>query len=274
MMSNKVPFIVPTLAQRIAERDATPTAQNEKKNNNQAAFAESVFIPENTVNGSRHDDASNKRHGFSKSVAELKNQKGEKLRDNAAIILRYLCNTARKYGHVIERKKWARVNLNHISKQYPYMGRSTVDENVLRLQSFGCCEIENLNSEFHDPKYDRTRCYHIPKKWMNAAEEELRCFDAALAARIGVPAAVIYFNFNHWIGECERLKREKRVRLSPANLKDLLPYDKSTIKRAINQIAKAGLIPKVPGMEYWYAQGIKKQRGQKRTRRGQNRTTT
>ena len=110
-----------------------PTAT---KQNKDTAFTGSV--PDGNV--SNRGGEEDKTHGFSKTLAQLKNAKGESLGYNAAIILRYLSAISRKNGRNIDAKKWVRVNLDHISEQYPYMGRSTVDDNILRLEQFGCCE--------------------------------------------------------------------------------------------------------------------------------------
>jgi hypothetical protein len=234
---------------------------------NKAAFAESAHRKEGASTGN-NENSENKRHGFSNTVAKLKNKDGQALGGNAAIILRYVSYALRRYGKVVEGKKSVRVNLDHISRQYPYMGRSTVDENVRRLQAFGCCEIKDLHAEFHRPKYDRTRCYHVPKRWMDAAEEEPRYFDTDVAARVGVPAAVIYANFSYWISEGEKDGKKKCVRLAPAVFASLLPYNRSTIKRAINRLVEEGLIEKTPGERCWYVVGTGKASGSNPDRDG------
>ena len=206
-------------------------------------------------------DEKKKPHGFSKTLARIKNTHGEELGWHAAIILRYLSFMVRRHSKDINGKRWARINLDHITKQYPYIGRSTVDENVLRLKEFGCCVIENLNAEFKRRKNDRTRCYHVPRKWMDAAEEEPRYFNPEIAALVGVPAASIYYNFCHWIDDLEAQEAVKQWELRPAVLMELQPFSKSTIKRAIKLLANGGFIEPVPGSQCLYAPGTSKMRG-------------
>ena len=231
------------IAETAEECNVIPTA-----NHNITASPESIL--DESVSESGGDEG--KTHGFSKTLAQVKNKDGEQLGWNAAIILRYLSFMVRKYGTKLDGKKWVRINLDHISKQYPYLGRSTLDENVIRLKRFGCCEIENLNRKFKRPKYDRTRCYHVPQEWMDATEDVPRYFDAAIAAEVGVPAAAIYHNFCHWIDVCKEKKLEERVHLKPETLVDLLPFSKPTIKRAIKTLIEHGFIIPVEGMKCWY----------------------
>src|SRR5256885_920572 len=123
--------------QRIANRaedvQDIPTAENYN-----AAFTESALKSISERSGEKD----NKPHGFSKTVAQIKNARGDELGANAAILLRYLSFRVRKHGKNIDGKRWVRINLDHLAKQYSYMGRSTVDENVIRLANFGCCEIK------------------------------------------------------------------------------------------------------------------------------------
>ncbi len=247
------------------ESNAIPTAN---KQNNSTAFTGSVS--EGNVSNKSSGGEENKTHGFSKTLAEIKNSKGEPLGYNAAIILRYLSAISRKYGSNIDGKRWVRVNLDHISEQYPYMGRSTVDDNIIRLEQFGCCEKQNGLVELKRRKNDRTRCYHIPKKWMDAAEDTPRYFNSAVAQAVKVPAAVIYYNFCHWIGECKERKVESRVKLSPATLVELLPFSESTVKRSLKTLEAEKYIHPVPGKICWYAETIQELRGSKPDDKGPN----
>ena len=242
-----------------------PTAT---KQNKDTAFTGS--IPEGNVSNKGGEEDESKTHGFSRTLAEIKNAKGESLGYNAAIILRYLSAISRKYGRNIDGKRWVRVNLDHISEQYPYMGRSTVDDNITRLEQFGCCEKQNGLVELKRRKNDRTRCYHIPKKWVDATEDTPRYFNSAVAQAIKVPAAVIYYNFCHWLGVNKEEEHERGVKLSPATLVELLPFSESTVKRSLKTLEAKKYIQPVPGKTGWYVKESEELRGSKPDEEGSN----
>lgn len=234
------------------------------------AQANNSDVSTSTPRSIRENGDKSKTHGFSKTVAEIRRPNGEKVGWNAAIVLRYLAIKVRDHGKKNDGKKWVRVNLDWICSQYPYLGRSTVDECVQRLVEIGACEAKNMNSYFGRPKYDRTRSYHVPVKWMNAAEEEIRYFDSALATEIGVPAATIYRNFMHWIEECREKEQPEHVQLAPAVIETLQPFDKSTIKRAIATLKTKGMIVPVGGKQCWYVKGPVDWPGSKADETGSN----
>lgn len=95
-------------------QDVNPTAPK----NNTKASAESTFTESVS---DRSQPKKTKRHGFSKTLAELKNDKGEKLGCKASTLLRYLAYSSRAYGKNIHGKIIVRINLDHISEQYSYM---------------------------------------------------------------------------------------------------------------------------------------------------------
>jgi hypothetical protein len=197
-----------------------------------------------------------KPHGFSKKVAEKKKD-GKKLGYNAAIILRYLSYLYRKCGKDIGNKRWVRVNLDHISDQYSYMGRSTIDDAVQKLKEFGACEVASMNGYFTRRSYDRTNCFHIPKEWRDMAEEEIRYFLPSVAEEVGVPAATIYYNFMHWIGEWYEEGVEPRAELCPSVIVKLQPFSKATIKRALAELKEKGFIASLKNNS-WYVEGARK----------------
>ena len=193
-----------------------------------------------------------KPHGFSKTVAEMKKGR-KKLGWSAAVVLRYLGYMLGKQGEEYEGKQWVRINLDHIASQYPYLSRAGVDKTIQRLISFAACAKKNLNVEFGRSKIDRTRWFHVPKQWMNAAEEDLRYFFAPLAGIIGVPAAVIHYNFIYWIGKMQEAKEEAVVSLTPEKQAALQTFAKATIKRAIKRLVDVSLIFTVPENQCLYA---------------------
>ena len=193
-----------------------------------------------------------KPHGFSKTVAEMKKGK-KKLGWSAAVVLRYLANMLGKQGEEYEGKQWVRINLDHIASRYPYLSRAGVDKAIQRLISFGACAKKNLNVAFKRSKIDRTRWFHVPKQWVNAAEEELRYFFAPLAGVIGVPAAVIHYNFIYWIGKMQDAKEEAVVSLTPEKQAALQTFSKATIKRAIKKLVDMSLIFPVAKKQCLYA---------------------
>ena len=207
-------------------------------------------------NGAGSGLVEEKTPGFSKAVASIRNEDGEKLGAASALVLRYLSHQVRKFGSLIDGKKWWRMKLDHIASKYPYLGRSTVDDAIQRIISIGACEVDNLNAEhFGRPRFDRTRAYHVPKKWMDAAEEEPRYFSEHLAGVIGISAAVIYRNFTHWVAELEKQEKGGVVTLSPSRLAEVLPFNISTIKRAIEDLKEFQMIIPVKGERCGYTMG-------------------
>src|SRR4051812_32739448 len=80
------------------------------------------------------------KHGFSKRVAAFKYGVPEKkLGYASAIVLRYLAYMVRTRGTLIHGKNWVRITLDHLASKFPYIGRSTVDEAILRLAAVGAC---------------------------------------------------------------------------------------------------------------------------------------
>lgn len=217
-------------------------------------------IANSDVNFNQHENCESphsdevKTFGFSKTIAEFRMPNGNKLGYTSAMILRYISYQVRRHGRNIDGKKWWRMKLDHIASRYSFLARSTAADAIVRLVKSGACEVENLNSKhFRRTKLDRTHAYHVPVDWMKKAETELRYFDRALACRIGVPAAVVYRNFMHWVSEREQAGEDQNVKLSPTLLDGLLPFDRSTIKRAIAQLVKARMIKSVDGKRSFYA---------------------
>jgi len=233
------------VTKRAEDCNSNPTANNKKT-------APATNILDESISDRNGDYQETQRHGFSKSLARLKDSKGRTLGRNAAILHRYIAYCVREYGKEIDGKKWVRINLDHIKARYPYMGRSTVDENLLKLKEFGLCEIENKNREFNKPKYDRTRCYHVPQAAINLTMEDPIYLDSTTAGEFKGVAAIIHNNFTSWVREHRKNNREEIVLLSPANLTELLPFSKSTIKRAIKDLIDERFVVPVPGMKCWY----------------------
>jgi len=214
------------IAHTAEECNRIPTASNNKN----TAPAESGFTPEDTSDGSQ--DTSGKRHSFSFKLArEIQKLKGDNAGNGCheAIVIKYLSNRSSKARNDVGGKKWFYIKLKEIKNHYPYLSTSTIRNIVHTLKAIGYCEIANHNKY----KYDRTFWYHVPARIRNACEEELRYFDAEIAAEVGVPAAVLIDNFQYWIRQCEEKGVECRVRMSPRILIDLLPFSESTIKRGL-----------------------------------------
>jgi hypothetical protein len=231
-------------------RENSPQVENNPPANN-TTIPEVAQTPKSIFESCQKNET--KPHGFSKTVAEMKKGK-QKLGWSAALVLKYLCYMLRKQGQHYEDKKWVRINLDHIASQYPHLGRTGVDGAIQRLKTFEACEAKNLNREFNRPGYDRTRWYSVPRRWMNAAERELRYFYAPLAAVIGVPAAVLHYNFTHWIDEQSGDGKQGIVTLVPSVLSRLQPFSEKTIDRALAVLKGAGLIHPVPGKTCCYSQ--------------------
>ena len=232
------------------KRIASGSKKVEQEVTAQANNPSNGISPKTVLENCQRDET--KPHGFSKTVAETKKGK-KKLGWSPAVVLKYLSLMLRKQGEEFEEKQWVRINLDHIAAQYPYLSRSGVDKAIQRLINFGACAKRNLNVAFGRRKIDRTRWFHVPKMWMNKAEEDVRYFYAPLADLIGVPAAVIHYNFMHWIGKMQDAKEEVVVSLTPEKQAALQTFAKATIKRAIKRLVNVSLIFPVPEKQCLYA---------------------
>ena len=233
-----------SLKNRSAEVEQEPTAQANRPDISKSS-AEQDGVSESGVSG--------KTHSFSKRVAEHKIGTKQKNGWAGALVLKFLSHLQRGHGKTIDGKKWVRINLDNLAAQYPYLGRSGVDKAIQRLKSAGACLMENHNPALGRPKYDRTCCYHTPKRWMDLAEEEIRYFDSALATELGVPAAVIHYNCAFWMSKLRSDGEAPIVELAPAGLATRLPFSKPTIKRGLKDLAKAGYIYPVDGQRCHYS---------------------
>jgi len=143
-------------------------------------------------------------------------RKGKKnLGDSAAIVLQFLAHMVRENAISRKGKKWVRIKLDTLAAQYSYLGCTAVDNAVKRLIDFGACEVQNQNKEFGRKKCDRTRWYHVPRKWIDLTAKEPRCFHPPIAAEIGIAAALIHYNFARRINEAEENCLESAVLLTP-----------------------------------------------------------
>jgi len=99
-------------------------------------------------------------------------------------------------------------------------------------------------------------------KVRNACEEDTIYFNSERAREVGVVGAVLVGNFEYWIAECEKRGiKDKRVLLQPAILEELLPFEKRTIRRGIQELVTAGFIQQVPGKLNWYVENIQSKGG-------------
>src|SRR5579862_4261666 len=205
-----------------------PTAPS----NNLTAPIESVQSPLSTTDGS---GVSNKRHSFSRKLAreiqQRKRVKNSKAKHGAheAIVLKYLANRVRESRKCVGGKQWYYATVRDLQTRFPYLTKSTIGEIIRRLKELGYCEIERHNLR----KYDRTFWYHVPEKVRHAAEDDVIYFESATAQQVGVVAAVIHSNFSYWIGKCE-----EGVKMSPADLRVVLPFSVDAIKRAIKTLVR------------------------------------
>ena len=220
--------------------DVNPTAPNNSDS------AESDFTPESTSD--RSQDKSGKIHSFScklaREIQKLKKKLTGKEVNNGshyATVVKYLANRVGNSKNDVGGKKWFYITIKDLKKQYPYFSESALLSIVHTLNDIGYCEIANHNKY----KYDKTFWYHVPTHIRNAAEEEPRYFDSAIATKHGVPTAVLIDNFEYWLDQCEVRGLNSRLRMSPRILVELLPFSERTIKRGLDIMVEANYASKL-----------------------------
>ena len=131
-----------------------------------------------------------------------------------------------------------------LQRKLPYLSPSTISATVKALEGKGLLEIGNYNKR----KNDKTHWYHVTRPISGEVETDLISFDAEVAEKVGVTAAVIHFNLCHFI----RRQVQKKVKhpqhtMSPQELaKEHLPlFSESAIKKALAKLVKEKLIVKL-----------------------------
>lgn len=199
---------------------------------NSAALGERVPIGDVPA---RSGEKKQKIHSFSRKLAKEIQAKKLKLNPKAkhaaheCLVLKYLANRVHASKNIVNEKPWFYATIEELNLSFPYLGNTTVYDLVISLERLGYLEIGNFNRY----KYDRTLWFHVPKQVRHVAEEDLIYFDVAVAEDVGVVAAVLQRNFDYWIGQYRAQKIPLEVHLSPAQLKEHLPFGKSTLKKGV-----------------------------------------
>ena len=180
------------------------------------------------------------RKGYHEFSANIAKEFGER----EAILLQYLAYRICDKPYAKDGKKWTFGSLSKLAKRYPYIKRSTLGSILNRMESEGLIEIGCFNKW----KHDKTQWFHVPQKYLDACEKQKMIkFNSHVAAKYGIPAAVIYHNLVYWIGEqCKKNEGKLPVQsMSPAGLNELLPFfSLNTIKRALKKLVADSVILK------------------------------
>jgi len=136
------------------------------------------------------------------------------------------------------------------AEKWPYVPPTTLYDTLKKLRKAGLVITGRNNKK----SYDRTTWYSMPQEAINAAAEDLVLFDVAIAKEFGIEAALIFYNLQYHIGE--RLKIDPDAApyhdLSPVKLAKWLPMSRSTVKRKIKELEKAGKIKRsAPQSKFW-----------------------
>ncbi len=198
------------------------------------------------------------RHSFSDSFARTHSVK-------EAIVLKFLAHKVRKSKKIRDGKKWHYDTIEALAERFPYIPRSTLDDVLKGMAAKRLIEFGNYNKWTGD----RTRWYTVPEMYLDAVEEDLRYFDVATARSRGIAEAVILANLDYWgrakanIFDVNRYNRSKFPDelfidpdvwqpMIPSVLQEMIPFSKSTIRRALKSLLKKGLIvQKEPGSSHY-----------------------
>jgi hypothetical protein len=169
------------------------------------------------------------KHSFNGQLAD-------RLGITDAIILKYMAARTRMSQNVRAGKHWFYMTGDDLAQKFPYISKSGVEKAIERLKAKACVEIGNYNKL----SFDKTRWFHVPLDYQDATEEKPIVFEVADAVAYGVPAAVLLHNYRY-----HAEKNGPQHSMSPAALNQYLPFlSQSTIKRALQKLRNANLIPK------------------------------
>lgn len=181
-------------------------------------------------------------HSFSRTFAKQHSI-------NEAIVLEQLAFKTSEKLHWRDGKWWFYDTLDELQKKLPYLGRSTIDDVVQKLESKKLLEIGNYNKA----SYDQTRWFHVPEEYWGAVNNEKVWFKPADAFDHGVPAALLMFNLEYWLIQNIKAGSGETHKMSPTDLAKGLPLSVSTIKATLTDLVKVGVLVKVVGKHSEYA---------------------
>ena len=233
--------MTPEAALEFLTRDATKTTDDPNEDITDAQQEARVIPP--VIN--QEPDC----HYFSREFAS-------KFGVKEAIVMKFLSykvrqaakNKSRKTFH--NNKFWYFDSIDAIAGRYKYIPRSTLGDILKRLEGKSLVEVGNYNRK----KYDRTRWYTARREVMNAADMiPWLAFNIEVAAKIGIPEAVLYNNLSYYVGLKRCPENPNPVHpMSPSMLKVYLPFSKSTIKAALHRLVAEGYIFKDPESKTLY----------------------
>ena len=167
-----------------------------------------------------------------------------------AIVLGYLANRVRHSTTYRAGRPWFFQSIDDLLPSFPYLKRTTLNDVLTRLEKAGFIQVGNFNRW----KKDKTRWFHVPKDICDRAACDPVYFDTEVAAARGIPEALLIVNLRHFIEVRRKAKQEPlEHEMSPALLAELLPLSQSTIKRALKNLVKHGLIRKTSDSKPIYA---------------------
>lgn len=181
-------------------------------------------------------------HSFSRTFAK-------KHSINEAIVLELLAFKTQASNNVRENKQWFYDTTDELHKKLPFLGRSTIDDVVRRLQKKKLLLVRNYNKA----SFDKTRWFHVPKRCWKALNHEKVWFRPSDAETHGVPAALLMFNLEYWLGKTMEAKAGFTHEMSPEALATGLPLTASNIKATLTKLVKENVLVKIPGKKSEYA---------------------
>lgn len=172
-------------------------------------------------------------HSFAVELAKVHGWK-------AAVILKYLAFKLSRSKHTKQNRTWYYETLESLAKKFPYLKKSTINDTLVRLVT----KEVIVTSRFNKRGYDRTRWYAFQDEATSkAATTDVIYFGSEDATLYGVVEAVLLGNLAHWVSTNRQERPDYRWhRMSPAELATILPFTKSTIARALDNLHSQGVL--------------------------------
>jgi DNA-binding MarR family transcriptional regulator len=167
-----------------------------------------------------------------------------------AIILGYLAYVLNRKKNLTEGKKRYFITLDELAEQYPYLGRTSIDDSLKALQKAKVLEITRHNKR----SFDRTRWYAIVDDEISRLLRHKRIYFSKQDAVEygGVVAAAVLMNLMYWLRENRKKKPDyAKHKMSPKELAKVMPFTEAQIKRSLARLVELKVITKIqmPGLD-------------------------
>lgn len=175
----------------------------------------------------------NQIHSFSRPLAKLYGA-------NAAILMAFLANRIPAVQRARKDESGYFTSIKSLGSHYPYLTPSTIAHTLKGLREKKVLKAGQNNKR----KCDRTMWYSFtsPEVQRSASEEPIR-FKVGDAVAYGVVEAVLLHNLRYWLNEGRKEDVDYTWhRMSASNLARHLPFPARTLRRALENLVKAGAV--------------------------------